>query len=206
MGETGDPFYKTYQLDPGTSLPLTIAIVPGDLPNIVSSTPASGSIDARQETDFDGLNPAGWNSVQLDLDDDASGLVAGDFSISLSPAGVAPSVSGVVPSGNSVTVQFDSIIPAGSWTVITMNGQSVCLASLPGDVDASLASNASDILRIIDCLNGIETCAVHQGDVNRSGDSNSQDIIRLIDLLNGVAPFANGVWNGSALPASPCAP
>lgn len=206
MGETGEPFFKTYQLDPGTSMPLTVAVFVPSGPEIEGSTPASGSIDARQPTDFAGVNPAGWDSIQLDLSGDASGLVIGDFVITLDPPGAAPSITSAVPSGNSITLQLDAPIPTGAWTIITLDTQSVCLGYLPADVDQSLASNASDILRVIDCLNGIETCELYQGDIDRSGAINTQDILRVIDMLNGVAPFTPQPWNGVALPASPCGP
>lgn len=206
MSETGDPFYKTFQLDPGTSLPLTVTVPDDTDYTIVSSTPASGAIDARQPSDIDGTNLSGWSSIQIDLDQDASALVADDFTVTVT-AGVAPTVTSAVPSGNSVTLQLSDPIPAGAWTKITLNDltpDSICLGFLPADVTGDGTSGALDILGIIDCLNGVQTCEIYQGDVNRSAAMNSQDILTVIDLLNGAGEF--DPWNAVSLPASPCVP
>jgi hypothetical protein len=104
------------------------------------------------------------------------------------------------------TVHFNTHIPAGHWTQVThiASGSSVCLGYLPGDVDGGRASNTQDILRIINCLNGVEACELYQGDVNRSAAMNPQDIIQLINLLNGVEPFTPVSWLNVSLPLSPC--
>jgi hypothetical protein len=204
-GEDGDPFWRTEAANSGSIINLIVRVPDGgDVPALLTSAPASNSIDARQPSDLDGTNPVGWSSVQLDFDGDFSFAAAGDFEVSAVGAGAAPAIMNVTPAGNTVTVDFNGPIPPATWTVLTVSetGDKVCLGYLPADVSGDRTSGPLDILRIIDCLNAVQVCAIYQGDVDRSGQTNPQDILRVIDLLNGAASF--DTWNGQSLPASPC--
>jgi hypothetical protein len=175
---------------------------------ILDSTPPDGAIDARQPSNLDGTNPQGWSSVDLLFDGAADCVEAGFFSVSVVPDDVAaPSVIGVAPSGNSATITLSDRIPEGHWTKIMYDDSSraqssICLGYRPADVSGDGTSNAQDIIRLIDCLNGIAVCAIYQGDVDRSGVSLPADIIRVIDLLNGADEYE--VANFATIGASPC--
>ena len=173
---------------------------------ILGSYPPDGAIDARQPSDLDGSNPQGWNFVNVVFDNDATCLTAEDFTVTITPEnGTAPIVIDVEANANSASLFLDSRIPPGHWTQITHNDDtptSICLGYLPADVSGDGTSGPLDILRLIDCLNNVATCEIHQGDANRSDETNVQDILRVIDLLNGAEEFE--VWNGVSIGASPC--
>jgi hypothetical protein len=80
----------------------------------------------------------------------------------------------------------------------------VLLGFLPADVDKSLVSTASDVLYIIDVLNGIvgDLNDLASCDVDRSGACVASDILRVIDLLNGSA--TTRAWLNVGLGEPPC--
>ena len=61
-------------------------------------------------------------------------------------------------------------------------------------------SAPSDILYVIDCLNGVRTCDDFQCDVDRSLQCGPPDILRVIDLLNGAGQYAP--WLNKNMPIS----
>ena len=79
----------------------------------------------------------------------------------------------------------------------------MCLGFLPGDVGGDRAAAASDVLELIDDLNGVRVppLEAHQCDVDRSGVCNAADVLGVIDVLNGAGPFA--IWNNVGIPACP---
>ncbi len=170
---------------------------------IASSSPPNGEIDARQPTSLDGTVTFGWDSVVLTFDADASAVTTGDLAVA-STSGVAPTISAINIAGTDVTVTLSGPIPAGAWTSITYSpdGSSVCLGFLPGDVNADGTSTPSDILAVIDSLNGIIPRPVFATDADRSGVAGPEDILRVIDLLNGAS--ALDIWLDATLGASPC--
>ncbi|MFQ5413155.1 MAG: hypothetical protein ACE5E6_01725 [Phycisphaerae bacterium] len=198
----------TKLLDPTDELILPLSVDPievqvGELPTIEieSSDPPNNAIDARQPSEPDGSNVAGWTSIDIAFTGDASGVTSGDFTVTSDPAGSAPGIADVTVSGNTATVTFDQIIPQLHWTVITFDpsGDSVRIGYLPADVGNDRVSNANDVLTVIDNLNGvIDPLAPYQADVDRSGLNNANDILRTIDLLNGAGDYM--VYNGASLP------
>ncbi|MFQ5462019.1 MAG: hypothetical protein ACE5E5_05255 [Phycisphaerae bacterium] len=170
---------------------------------IVSSVPASGEIDARQPTSIDCLTGFGWDSIELTFDNDAAAVNAADFSVT-STSGAPPTVSSVAIAGTTVTVSLSGSIPAGAWTQVTHtpSGSSVCLGYLPADANADGTSSPSDILAVIDSLNGVAPRPVYATDTDRSGVAGPEDILRVIDLLNGAACF--DAWLDQTLGVSPC--
>ncbi len=69
----------------------------------------------------------------------------------------------------------------------------------PGDVGADGASNAADVLELIDALNGDPTAlGSYRTDVDRSGVTNAADVLGVIDLLNGADCF--DAWNNVVFP------
>lgn len=63
--------------------------------------------------------------------------------------------------------------------------------SHPGNVDGDGSTAPSDILRLIDYLNGVDTApwGVYSEDIDHSGQWGPPDILRTIDLLNGAGAF-----------------
>lgn len=175
---------------------------------IEASSPENCAIDARYPTNPNDAGIVfGWDSFNLTVACDASALTAGDFSIRVEPNDVAvPVITNVSGSGLSVTITLDGPIPAGHWTCVKhlTSGTEACLGFLPGDVDASRATTASDILQVLDYLNGNLTLETYQCDVDRSGACNATDVLGVIDLLNGSGAF--DIWNNVTLPVCPTAP
>ena len=60
------------------------------------------------------------------------------------------------------------------------------------------ASNALDITKLIDVMNGVLERPAWSTDLDRSGETNVQDILRLVDVLNGAG--ALDPFNGVSLP------
>ncbi len=176
---------------------------PGICVSIVSSDPPSDAIDARQPSNPDGSNQAGWQSVVVHFDGPTTGMTGSDFTITVT-AGTTPIIVGATPVGNDITLDFDTFIPPGAWTVITHNlsGTSTCLGYLPADVNGDRTAAPADVLRVIDCLNEVATCEIWQGDADRDGTPAPADILRVIDLLNGAQEF--DPWVNISIPASPC--
>lgn len=169
--------------------------------NIVASDPPDNAIDARQPSEPDGSNPAGWDSIELTFDGATDGVVAGDFEVSEQGGdGVAPGIADVTNVDESSTLAFTGLIEAGAWTTITHvpSGTSVRIGFLPADVNNDQTSTAGDILSLIDSLNGQAVLAQYQTDIDRSGVSSAADVLRAIDLLNGANEYA--VWNLVSLP------
>jgi hypothetical protein len=208
-GEDGVPFWATESAGVGTPVSLTIEVVPTNC-FVESSSPLNCCIDARQPSKPDGTNPAGWSAVELTFSAacNTGAMAAGNFNVTVTPAGTAPVIDDVTVAGQVVTLHFASIIPVGKWTCVeyTGNGDTICLGYHPANVNGDSTSAAADILAIINCLNlvqpgvycpwGIASC-----DVDRSGLCAPADILRVIDLLNGADAYVP--WLGQPLPACP---
>jgi hypothetical protein len=151
---------------------------------IVSSSPVNGAIDARQHSSLSGncIDAPGFNIIGLGFDGPTAALTAADFNVTIEPAGMmAPTIIGVAPNGMNATVMLSSAIPVGRWTRIThiQSGTSTRIGFLPGDVsndgtidrlngvcppcnyaeyqtdiNRSGTTEPSDVLRVIDLLNG----------------------------------------------------
>ncbi|MFQ5413666.1 MAG: hypothetical protein ACE5E6_04325 [Phycisphaerae bacterium] len=173
---------------------------------IVSSDPPDNAIDARQPSDPDGANPAGWDGIVLTFDGDTAGLTSDDFTVVPDVPGMPPLPVTVTTDGNTATLQFGDpypvFIPTGAWTVVTHlpSESSVRIGYLPADVNNDRLSNANDILALIDDLNGVSDPPRpdYQCDTDRSGACNANDVLRVIDLLNGAGAY--DIWLGATLP------
>jgi hypothetical protein len=189
----GIDFYVVEEVTPvvGENLEIVVTSAPCSL---VDTTPPNCAIDARQPSEPNGSNPAGWTSIDLTFEGTCgvAGLGAGD--VTVTSTGVAPGVADVSTAGSIVTIEFDGIIPAVAWTCVEVIGHSACIGSLPGDVSNDRTSAPGDILHLIDCLNGVRVCEIFQCDSDRSNVCGPPDILRTIDLLNGAStyvPFLN---------------
>lgn len=178
---------------------------------IVSSLPTNCAIDARRPNNpaTPGI-PEGWNSIQLTFDCDTANQVAGDYQVSVVATGTppaGPTVSSVVSNGATATLNLSGPIPPGAWTCFTHipSGIQRCFGFLPADVNGGRTSAPTDILTLVDNLNGILVPALspHQCDLDRSGVCLPPDILTEVDMLNGTNSFAN--WNGRSIPVCPSA-
>jgi hypothetical protein len=191
---------------------LTIDAGPCGCSEVLSSVPANCMHEARQPSEPDGSEPAGWNSVELEFEcTDTSSVQPGDFTVTQVPLGdfdIPPAIDALVPNGSTLNVVFDRVITPAAWTCVRYDpsGQRVCIGWLPADVNGDGTSSAVDILAVIDNLNDQvdPPYEEHQCDVDRSGSCGPPDILRVIDLLNGADAY-DPMLNAS-LPACPSGP
>ncbi len=193
---------------PGTPADISFSAPVPSAPMVLQSTsPADGAIDARQPSEVNGSNPSGWQSIDFVFDQVSAcaAIATSDFAISVTGAGIAPTVSAVtMPDSQTIRVELAEPIPVREWTTIThpSTGMSVTIGFLPGDVNGDSVSNTSDIIALVDSLNGIGSPRpLSSTDLNRSGVTNASDITRLIDLLNGADAF--DVFLQAQLPTMP---
>jgi len=198
-----DAYGELYICDLGGEVFKIVPAVPPAPARFVGSDPPDGAVDARQPSDADGSNVAGWDSVLLTFEDATPCLVPEDFVVNeLGADGVAPrveSVRGVFD--HRLQLNFDRPIEPIAWTAIShaASGVFVKLGFLPGDVNGDAASSVGDILDLIDALNGVGAArAVYSTDIDRSGVVGPADVLQLIDLLNGVGVYP--VYNQVRLP------
>jgi probable HAF family extracellular repeat protein len=173
------------------------------LPSVVTSSPPSCAIDARQPSNLDGSNPIGWRSVVLTFDAQPGRLDPQDFRVQLDPPGASPQIASVTTTGRTVTLQFERGIPPGHWTLLThvASESTVRLGYLPGDVNGDGSSSPLDILALVDGLNGLDSLDLWQCDIDRSNHCEPADILRVIDVLNGAGTLEP--WLQRALSACP---
>ncbi len=177
---------------------------------ILSSSPADGVIDARQPSDLDGVEPFGWDSVEITLSGDVAGLSATDFAVTeVGGDGIAPGIADMTAiDTDTLLVTLDDRLEPGARTVFTHRASCTrtCLGYLPADANGDGTSAAPDILELIDHLNGVLNPPLEQWqcDMDRSSVCTPPDILRLIDLLNGAGQFAP--WLGRELPDCPSSP
>jgi hypothetical protein len=131
-------------------------------------------------------------------------VASSDFLIQQTVAGTAPAIESIEPlDADRVRVVLDRPIDPLGWTTIThmATGTRIRLGFLPGDAGGDGYTSPSDILSLIDSLNGIALLPEWSTDIDRSGLTAPADIIGLIDLLNGAPPYAS--YNDESLPPIP---
>jgi|CXWL01.1.fsa_nt_gi hypothetical protein len=169
---------------------------------LVSGNPPANSIDARRPSDPNGSNPTGWIIFDLTLNSEPCTLSPSRFTVTQAGGTQAVPVVTSVESlgGNVVRLTLNKAIDSGAWTTIddTFSDVSIRVGFLPGDVSGNGTSTPSDILTLIDSLNGIVSLSDWSSDIDRSGLAAPADILTLIDLLNGAGGYA--AWNGASLP------
>ncbi len=110
--------------------------------------------------------------------------------------------------GGLVTILLSRPITPGAATTITYNNDVTTTGvffSHPANVNGDVAAGPSDLLDLIDAINGVRVLpwGAYSGDIDRSGLIAPADILEAIDLLNGAGAFAS--WNGSPRPSTaPC--
>ncbi len=166
--------------------------------------PQAGTIDARYAKDCNNAGAAlGIDTITV------TGPAGADPAIcwslcEASDGGLGPNSIASVVEGTpgSYTITLSRPITPGSCTTITYDptasggpAQTVKISSLPADVSADGTAGPSDILELIDILNGVATSAwgAYSTDVDVSGATGAADILAVIDLLNGAGCF--DAWN-----------
>lgn len=187
------------------------AICIGTCPNVaLSVVPPSGTVDARQPSPTTGAPLQGIGSadepITITLADGAEAS-AGCFELcETSTGGLAPNfIESVTPLGGGAhRLVLGRPITPGAVTTIryTGTGAAVTYFFHPANANADGLSAPTDILFLIDMLNGVVVPphGIYSRDIDRSGAPNPADILRLIDLLNGADAFI--VWNGTLLPST----
>lgn len=173
-------------------------------PATSSSTPNACSINAQQPHEIQDANLRhGWDSLDLQFSNYLPSTNLELFSLSQFGSNQpAPEIISATRMGlDSVHLTLSEPIRAGAWTCIEYGDNNICLGALPGDVNADGQVNPSDILNLINSLNGQSNYPIWQTDMNLSGTAEPSDILRLVDLLNGAAAFVP--WNGAALSVCP---
>lgn len=189
-------------------------VAAGNWPAMTGSYPANYAIDAGQPTDSLLLNIFGYQSLEFDLPPEQVAAI-GDASFRLLQKGgsplARPVIAGVEPlDADTVAVHFDVPVVPLTWTTViyergdvpsgTYAAASVTLGFLPGDVDASMVSDAEDAAALAAVLeesmigdeegNGVPiTLPLWSGDIDRSSAITPVDLLTLIDLLNGADAF-----------------
>ncbi len=165
-------------------------------PRVMASDPPSGAIDARRPHDpNDTAIIYGWDSVEMTFPGNAAGVLAEEFVVvqSGTTAGVAPVIDSIdVLDDQRIRINLDKPIEPGTWTsIIHSSSQTrVDLGFMPADVDGDTVSAPSDILALVDALNGVgDPLELWSIDVDRSGIAGPPDILDVVDLLNGAGMF-----------------
>ena len=180
--------------------------------SIRSSTPRSGSIDARQPSDPEGLAVTGWDSIDISLTGNLRRLFAPAFVVELLPGGegvTVPIIADFSVNGSTASIQLDRPIPVGHWTIIRhiLSDTVAWIGYLPGDVNGNgIVATGFDIAAMISCLNNPGSCDIWQCDANRSEMCTPADILRVIDMLkpnNDVGAYAGMDFDSGFLPVFP---
>lgn len=175
---------------------------------LINSVPPPCSIDARYPHDPDDPGSTmGWDSIKMTFDCDPGLKLPEEFTITLFPPAVPPTITQVIILGDTATLNLDSPIPPGHWACFEHAfGAKTCVGNLPGDVDNNGVSAISDIITLIDNLNGnvIPALNMWQCDIDHSGECGPSDLLGIINLFNGAGEF--DVWFNATLPNHPDCP
>ncbi len=172
--------------------------------------PPNNAVDARQPHPVNSTTPAqGITTFTVTA---PTGAGAACWSVCETASAGAPiAITNVSEAAGTYTVTLSRPITAGAVTRLTYNANSGpttgAVISHPGNINGDSTAAPTDILRIIDCLNGLNPAAncpwgLLSQDTDRSGVFGPSDILRDIDMLNGADAFI--VWNNTSLPTGAC--
>ena len=200
-GETGEVFYATDAAGVGSITNLTINVGP-PLCGLESSDPPNCAIDARQPSDPDGSNPAGWDEVVVTMSGTDCVSGPGDFVVSeVGGTGGVPIIMDVVQvNANTYRLVLDGVIEPNAWACFAFGPDETCIGSLPANANSDTTSNGSDIDALIAHLNA-PSLEMWQCDIDRSEFCGPVDLLRAVDLLNGADAY--DVWDGELIPVCP---
>lgn len=174
---------------------------------VVFIDPPNGVVDARRP--HAPLYPQSPQGISTVVATGPEGATAECWSVCESPAN-SSSVEIVEVSESppgTYTIQLNRPITAGAVTMISYLDDDSQLSkgrfiSHPGNVDGNAYTLPSDILSVVDHINGYRPApwGKYSTDLDYSGAVLPADILTLIDLLNGTNGFA--AWNGTPLPSA----
>ena len=145
------------------------------------TNPPCGAIDARQPSEPDGSSADGFTDILFLASAWGEPMLPDEFATTASGSVVPPVVIGVTVKDIGTMVHLNQPIPPKAWTTITHapSGLATRLGSLPADVSNDKLSNASDVLYLIDVLNGVIDPALpaYQTDTDRSGATNTTALV-----------------------------
>ena len=184
---------------------------------IVRSIPPNGVVDARQPSDVLNSLPRLGIGTQAEpiiivLDPPAPGA-EGCFNLcETRPDRLAgPNAIQTVTylgNGEYQIILRHAITPDAVTTIqYKGDGSFVEFTSHPANVNADSMSAPSDILKVIDYINGVgdpPPWGIYSEDVDRSNMLGPPDILRVIDLLNGAGAFDS--WLNTPLPVNTTCP
>jgi len=177
------------------------------IPDVVCATgpvtfidPPSGIVDARQP-----FAPNTPGTLQGIRSFKVSGPLPGVDNLDCwsmcetAPQGGANSITGIVDNGDGTyTVNLNRAITTNAVTTLTYTPGSGSASRgeftfHPANVNGDSASAPSDIIFLIDILNGVQVPphGLLSSDIDRSGVAGPPDILRVIDLLNAAAGYPN---------------
>lgn len=189
--------------------------------SLVETDPRSRLIDARADFSSSGLTPRGIDRIELSfavpvVDASTLGpLVASSFEVTTLAGEILDvlDVAALDENGFRFELYLVDPLPPGTWTTITplvvdaasrLSAIPTCgpisIGFLPGDVNGDGTSGPTDIVALVDILNGIsgDVDNLYRCDIDHSGACGPADITRLVDLLNGVN--TSRAWLGQVLP------
>lgn len=166
--------------------------------------PPSGVVDARRphsRSDSGALQGLSEFVVEAPLGSDQAACWT---LCETNVTGAPNAVQSVVPVGSGrYRITLARPITPGAVTTLTLGDDGSTrgvFASHPANVNADSVSAPTDLLDLIDALNGVRFLPWDElsGDLNRSGSVTPTDILEAIDLLNGADAFDS--WSGTFLP------
>lgn len=173
---------KNNQVTPLDMEPLIITVPDaGTWARIGLSVPPSGAIDARTSPNS---SESAWTTITLISSGDASSLSPSDFIIDDQTSN-PPVIKDMEVRDSRVILHLDRGIRAGRWTVVTHtpSGSTTRIGHLPGDVNNDRKSDANDVVRLIESLNGTGELPLYQSDIDADGSLTTKDLAGLIRLL-----------------------
>ncbi len=152
--------------------------------------PPAGTIDARQPHPPDAPDePQGISSVTVAAHEHSGACC---WTVCEDGDGYPPNGIHAITSNGDGTyrVELARPITPGEWTTLAYGSythQTASFGALPGDANGDRVVDPSDIIAIVDQINGVIELpfGMYGCDMDRDGTCATPDIVRLIDLLNG---------------------
>lgn len=168
--------------------------------------PPNGTVDARRPHPPNNPNSIeGIRTVVVQAPAGSNRLDCWNLCETEVANGTPNAIQSVVDDGRGrFTITLNRPITPGAATTLTYkgSGSTATYFAHPANVNGDSAAVPSDILDVVDNLNGVRVppLQVWQCDIDRSLLCAPADILGEIDLLNGTNGYR--VWNGTAKPAT----
>ena len=180
----------------------------GDCPRgqILFSDPPTGVVDARQpHPPSDPGTRQSIGTLHVEAPEGADNLDCWTF-CETAVEGVTNGITAMADNGDGTfTINLVRPISTGAVTTVTYRDDGGVrhrgvFTSHPGNVNADSQASPTDILKVIDYINGVAVSpwGLYSEDVDHSDMLGPPDILRVIDLLNGAGQF--DPWLNTPLP------